>query len=79
MAYSDDIYKAKAVIQQDERVLQNEGNVVAVVNFMVRAFVKTDDYWGFYFDILPRLKTAVEEAGCGIPFPQRDVHLYQDK
>ncbi|MGY8870256.1 MAG: mechanosensitive ion channel family protein [Pseudomonadales bacterium] len=90
VAYSDDIYKAKAaleaVIQQDERVLQNEGNVVAVVNlgdssidFMVRAFVKTDDYWGFYFDILPRLKTAVEEAGCSIPFPQRDVHLYQDK
>nr|WP_281170418.1 mechanosensitive ion channel domain-containing protein [Neptunomonas japonica] len=90
VAYSDDIYKAKAaleaVIQQDERVLQNEGNVVAVVNlgdssidFMVRAFVKTDDYRDFYFDILPRLKTAVEGAGCSIPFPQRDVHLYQDK
>ncbi len=88
VSYSDDLQKAKAaleaVIQQDDRVLQDEGNVVAVVNlgdssidFMVRAFVKTEDYWGFYFDILPRLKSAVEEAGCTIPFPQQDVHLHQ--
>lgn len=88
VSYSDNLQKAKAaleaVIQQDDRVLQDEGNVVAVVNlgdssidFMVRAFVKTEDYWSFYFDILPRLKSAVEEAGCTIPFPQQDVHLHQ--
>lgn len=89
IAYSDDIAKGKAamesVLAADSRVLQDEGNVVAVVDlgsssvdFLVRAFVKTDDYWSLFFDIRPLLKSAVEEAGLTIPFPQRDVHLIQE-
>lgn len=88
ISYSDDIAKGKAameaVLKADPRVLQDEGNVVAVVDlgtssvdFLVRAFAKTDDYWDLFFDIRPALKAAVEEAGLSIPFPQRDVHMIE--
>lgn len=88
ISYSDDIAKGKAameaVLANDPRILQDQGNVVAVVDlgsssvdFLVRAFVKTEDYWSLFFDIRPMLKAAVEEAGLTIPFPQRDVHLFQ--
>lgn len=88
ISYSDNIPNAKAameaVLKNDTRILQDQGNVVAVVDlgnssvdFLVRAFVKTDDYWSLFFDIRPLLKDAVEAAGCTIPFPQRDIHLFQ--
>lgn len=90
ISYSDDIGKGKAameaVLKKDPRVLQDEGNVVAVVDlgnssvdFLVRAFVKTEDYWSLFFDIRTDLKAAVEEAGLTIPFPQRDVHIYNSE
>jgi small conductance mechanosensitive channel len=89
ISYSDDIAKGKAameeVLKNDPRVLQEEGNVVAVVDlgsssvdFLVRAFVKTDDYWSMFFDIRPALKSAIEAQGLTIPFPQRDVHITQE-
>ncbi|WP_370979347.1 mechanosensitive ion channel family protein [Agaribacterium sp. ZY112] len=89
ISYSDNIAEGKAameaVLANDSRILQDEPNVVAVVDlgtssvdFLVRAFVKTDDYWAVLFDMRPALKAAVEAANCTIPFPQRDVHLYQD-
>ena len=89
ISYSDDIAKGKAameeVLKNDARVLQDEGNVVAVVDlgsssvdFLVRAFVKTDDYWSMFFDIRPALKSAIEAKGLTTPFPQRDVHLIQE-
>lgn len=88
ISYSDDIKKAKeameAVIAKDPRVLKDKPNVVAVsdlgsssVDFLVRVFVKTDDYWAFFFDARPMLKEAVESAGATIPFPQQDVHMHQ--
>lgn len=90
IAYSDDIYKAQAaledVLKKHSLVLDDESNVVAVTNlgessvdFLVRGFVKTEDYWTYFFDIRPLLKEAVESAGCNIPFPQRDVHLFETK
>lgn len=86
ISYSDNIAKGKeameAVLKNDPRILQDQDNLVAVVDlgassvdFLVRAFVKTEDYWSFYFDSRPLLKAAVEEAGLTIPFPQRDVHI----
>lgn len=89
ISYSDDISKGKLameeVLKNDPRILQDQANVVAVVDlgassvdFLVRAFVKTEDYWAFFFDARPLLKTAIEEAGLSIPFPQRDVHLFQE-
>ncbi|WP_054112822.1 mechanosensitive ion channel family protein [Marinagarivorans algicola] len=89
ISYSDDIAKGKIAMEnalkQDPRILQDEANVVAVVDlgassvdFLVRGFVKTEDYWSFFFDARPMLKAAVEEAGLTIPFPQRDIHVYQE-
>jgi len=89
VSYSDDLGKAKAameaVLTNDARILQDQDNVVAVVDlgessvdFLVRGFVKTEDYWSFFFDARPALKTAVEAEGLTIPFPQRDVHVSKE-
>ncbi|NIB39202.1 mechanosensitive ion channel [Pseudomaricurvus alkylphenolicus] len=86
VSYSDDLGNAKVamekVLADDPRILDDQDNVVAVVDlgsssvdFLVRGFVKTEDYWSFFFDARPALKAAVEAAGCTIPFPQRDVHM----
>lgn len=88
ISYGDDMKAARdalnALMMSDERVLKEEGNVIAVVelgdssvNILYRAFVKTEDYWGYFFDVNEQGKLALENAGCSIPFPQRDVHLYQ--
>jgi len=90
IAYSDDIYKAQSAIEEVLKnhalILNDESNVVAVTNlgessvdFLVRGFVKTEDYWTYFFEIRPLLKSAVESVGCSIPFPQRDVHLFETK
>ncbi len=47
------------------------------VNFAVRPWCKTTDFWRVRFDLHRSLKEGLEEAGCTIPFPQRDVHLHQ--
>ncbi len=90
ISYSDNMKVArdtlKQLLESDERVLKNEANVIAVVelgdssvNILYRAFVKTEDYWNYYFDIHEQGKLALENAGCSIPFPQRDVHLYAEQ
>lgn len=47
------------------------------VDFVVRPWVKSEDYWGVLAEILETSKVELEAAGCNIPFPQRDVHLHQ--
>jgi small-conductance mechanosensitive channel len=48
------------------------------VNFVVRPWVKTDDYWPVYWDITRAVKLAFDAQGISIPFPQRDVHVYTE-
>ncbi|MFC3123111.1 mechanosensitive ion channel family protein [Agaribacter flavus] len=90
ISYDDDMKSARdaltTLMNSDERVIKEEANVVAVselgdssVNIFYRAFVKTEDYWAYYFDIHEQGKLALEQAGCTIPFPQRDVHLYSQQ
>ena len=90
ISYSDDMKKAKEVLMdivtQDPRVLKDPAPVVAVselgdssVNLVCRPWVKPADYWGVYFDVVEKGKLALEKNGMTIPFPQRDVHLYQEK
>lgn len=89
IGYNDDIRKAKDVLQQivneDSRVLKDPAPTIAVseladssVNFVVRPWVKTADYWGVYFDLTEKVKLSFDEKGISIPFPQNDVHLYQE-
>lgn len=88
IGYGDDIKKAKEVmtdvVNGDERILKDPAPTIAVleladssVNFAVRPWVKTADYWNVYFDITERMKLRLDEEGISIPFPQRDVHLFQ--
>lgn len=87
ISYSDDMRAAKEALtnlmRSDNRVIEEEGNVIAVselaessVNILYRVFVKTDDYWGYFFETQEKGKLALEAAGCNIPFPQQDVHLH---
>ena len=88
VSYSDDLQKVEKVlsdiVSQDERVLKDPAPTIAVleladssVNFAVRPWVKTGDYWGVYFDLTKNIKIRLDGEGISIPFPQRDVHLYQ--
>jgi small conductance mechanosensitive channel len=89
ISYSDDIKKAKesleSVVAADSRILKDPAPTVAVseladssVNLVCRPWVKPDDYWGVYFDTLEKGKVELEKNGITIPFPQRDVHLYEE-
>jgi small conductance mechanosensitive channel len=71
-------------VATDPRVLAEPGAVVAVseladssVNFVVRPWVKKEDYWATRWDLTRALKENLEAAGCSIPYPQRDVHMHQ--
>jgi len=88
IGYDDDIKKAKSIMEdilsKDERVLKDPAPVVAVaeladssVNFVVRPWVKTADYWTVYWDLTEKIKLAFDEQGITIPYPQQDVHMHQ--
>ena len=90
IGYGDDIEKVKKVLSdilaQDERILKDPPPTIAVVeladssvNFVVRPWVKTADYWNVYFDTTENIKKRFDSEGINIPFPQRDVHLYEHK
>lgn len=87
--YDDDIKKAKEIleklIQEDPRVLPDPKYMINVaglgdssVNLNCRPWVKTEDYWDLYWDFQEKVKIAFDEAGITIPFPQRDVHMYNE-
>lgn len=89
VAYDADLQRSKetleGILAEDGRVLKDPPPLVAVgeladssVNFFVRPWVKNEDYWDLYFDTTRRVKERLDAAGIGIPFPQRDVHLYQN-
>lgn len=90
VSYGDDIRKAKQVmldvLKAEEHVLETPAPFVGVkelgdssVNFVVRPWVKSEHYWEVYFGVTEKVKYALEENGLTIPFPQRDVHLYQSE
>jgi small conductance mechanosensitive channel len=85
IGYDDDIKKAKelleAIVTADERVLPEPKTVIAVselanssVNFVVRPWVKTGDYWAVKWDLTEQVKLQFDQAGISIPYPQMDVH-----
>lgn len=85
ISYDDDIKLAKEIllqiIEKDERVLADPAPLVAVaelgensVNFNFRVWVKPDDYWNTYYDMLEKVKLAFDEKGISIPYPQMDIH-----
>ena len=87
IGYNDGILKVKQIIadimQQDERILADSAPAIALaelgdssVNFNVRPWVKSGDYWPVRADLLEKVKLAFDANGISIPFPQRDVHIH---
>ena len=88
IGYGDDIDKARQIIEEvigaDARLLKDPAPVVLVseladssVNLTLRAWTTADDYWGFYFDTMENVKKQFDARGISIPFPQRDIHMYE--
>ncbi len=86
IGYEDDLKLAQKtleeILNEDERVLKEPASFVAVseladssVNFVCRAWVKSGDYWGVYFDTIEKVKLVFDEKGISIPYPQMDVHI----
>ena len=90
ISYSDDIPHAERVLGEilgnHEKVLEDPEPIVRLhnlgessVDFVVRPWVKTDDYWDVYWDITREVKMRFDAEGISIPFPQRDVHVIGEK
>jgi small conductance mechanosensitive channel len=90
IGYSDDISKAEevltAIVTSHEKVLKDPEPVIRLhtlgdssMDFIVRPWSKTSDYWDVYWDVTREVKRRFDEEGISIPFPQRDVHIYQQE
>ncbi|MFO6423899.1 small-conductance mechanosensitive channel MscS [Motilimonas sp. KMU-193] len=86
VSYKADLKQTQEVLTRivtaHEKVLKDPAPTIEVValadssvNFVVRPWVNTADYWGVYFDLHKQIKIGLDEAGIEIPFPQMDVHL----
>ena len=87
ISYNDDIPKAESILedilQSHDKVLDTPEAIVRLhtlgessVDFVVRPWVKIDDYWDVYWDVTRTVKLRFDAEGVSIPFPQRDVHVY---
>jgi small-conductance mechanosensitive channel len=88
VSYGDDLDTVKRVIgevlAEEQRLLKDPEPVIGLlslgdssVNFAVRPWVSCSDYWPVFFDLQEAMKKRFDKEGISIPFPQRDVHLYQ--
>jgi small conductance mechanosensitive channel len=89
ISYSDDISKAEkilsGILEEHDLILDNPEPIVRLhelgdssVNFIVRPWVKTDDYWDVYWDVTREVKLRFDREGVSIPFPQQDVHIHSE-
>lgn len=87
IGYEDDIDKARQIIadvlSKDERILKDPAPQISVVeladssvNFVVRPWAKASDYWSVYMASTESIKKAFDAYGINIPYPQRDIHVY---
>jgi len=88
VSYDDDLGKVRKTLEElvaaDERILTDPACTIAVaeladssVNFILRPWVKTADYWAVKLQLTEAIKNRFDEVGIAFPFPQQDVHLYQ--
>ncbi len=90
VGYGDDLKVAAEILMrvctEHPKVLKDPAPVVLItaladssVNFWVRPWTATSDYWVVRAEIMEKAKAELEAAGCNIPFPQRDVHIHEVK
>ena len=88
VSYDDDLDKVRKtledIVSADERVLADPPLMIAVseladssVNFVVRPWCATSDYWPLTWDLTEAIKKRFDQEGISFPFPQQDVHLYK--
>jgi len=88
VSYDDDLDEVrktlKGLVAADSRILKDPACTIAVseladssVNFVVRPWVKTSDYWGVRFELTEAIKKRFDKEGISFPYPQQDVHLYK--
>ena len=88
VSYDDDLDKVRKTIEDliaaEDRILADPAPTIAVsaladssVNFVVRPWVNSADYWGVMFDMTEAIKKRFDKEGISFPFPQQDVHLYK--
>lgn len=86
VSYECDLQKTKRILQEiidtDQRILPEPAPLIAVseladssVNFVVRPWAKSSDYWGVYFDTHEKVKLTFDEENLSIPYPQMDIHI----
>jgi small conductance mechanosensitive channel len=90
VSYADPIDKVKEILAdilaRDSRILPDPSPTIGLiqladssVNFAVRPWVKTEDYWAVYFDLHETIKKRFDAEGISIPFPQQDIHVYKEE
>ncbi|PLX98531.1 MAG: mechanosensitive ion channel protein [Desulfuromonas sp.] len=90
VGYGDDLKLVRTVLEDilknEERILPDPAPTIGVlelgsssVNFAVRPWVKSGDYWPVLFDLQENIKLRFDAEGISIPFPQQDVHLYKEE
>lgn len=90
IGYEDDIDQTKTVLQEivenTPRIIDKDKTTIAVsglgdnaVELAFRVWTKTENYWDVYFEINENIKKEFDKAGISFPFPQRDVHIYNEK
>jgi small conductance mechanosensitive channel len=88
VSYEDNLDKVRKTLEElvsaDDRILDDPACTIAVseladssVNFVLRPWVATADYWGVKSDLTEAIKKRFDEEGISFPFPQQDVHLYK--
>ena len=88
VSYDDDLDRVRKTLQEliaaEDRILDEPAPTIAVsaladssVNFVVRPWVNSPDYWGVTFDLTEAIKKRFDKEGISFPFPQQDVHLYK--
>jgi len=88
VGYNDDMKKVRKIltslIENENRILKDPAPQIIVkelgdnsVNFAVRGYINQADYWDVYFGMTETVKDTFDKEGINIPYPQRDVHLFQ--
>ena len=88
VSYDDDLDKVRSTLEElmaaEDRALDEPACTIAVseladssVNFVVRPWVKTSDYWSVKFDLTEAIKKRFDKEGISFPFPQQTVHLHK--
>lgn len=86
VSYDSDIEEVKKILKnivdENEKILKDDRNLIRLLkhdssslNFIIRSWVKTEDYWDVYFDLMENIKKTFDENNIKIPYPQLDVHL----